>query len=120
MINEKLKELRLQNNLTQTDMAKILNISRSTYNNYEQKIATPSLETILKLADYFHTTTDNLLEHKVPYFLDISTLSNEQKEIIETVKQMNYEECRIMLAYINGVKKGIEERNAIFNKKGEF
>lgn len=114
-MKKNLKNIRIQNNLTQKEIATKLNISRSTYNNYEQGVAEPDIETLKKLADIYHTTTDTIIEHEVPYLLDKSTLTPEQREIVEIVPQMNYEECKLMLAYLEGVKQGIKERNEKFN-----
>lgn len=117
-----IKEIRKKYGLSQTELAKIANTSQKTISNYESGTTEPDIATIINLANHFHTTTDNLLGHEVPYLLDKSTLTNEQKEIIEVVQQMNYEECKIMMAYIKGVKKGIQERNAnfLFNDQEEF
>lgn len=115
-----LKEIRKKYGLSQTELAKITKTSQKTISNYENGNTEPDITTITYLADHFQTTIDSLVGHEVPYLLDKSTLTQEQRDIIDVVIQMNYEECRIMLAYIEGVKKGIEERNAIFNKKGEF
>lgn len=58
---EKLRELRKQNNLTQSDMAAILGISRQAYSNYELGTREADHITLIKLADYFNVTTDYLL-----------------------------------------------------------
>lgn len=105
-----LKEIRKKYGLSQTELAKITKTSQKTISNYENGSTEPDIKTITYLADYFHTTIDNLVGHNVPYLLDKSTLSEEQKEIIDVVTKMNYEECKITLAYIQGMKKGIEER----------
>ena len=54
----------------------------------------------------------------MPYLLDTSTLTPEQREIVEIVPHINYEECKLMLAYLAGIRKGIEEREKNFFKKG--
>lgn len=111
----RLKEIRIQARKTQQQVADALKISQPTYNNYENEKTQPDFETVKKLANYFHTTTDAILGHEVPYLLDKSTLTPEQREIVEIVPQMNYEECKLMLAYLAGVKQGIKERNGNFN-----
>lgn len=110
-----LKKIRLMTGKTQSEVAKAIGLTQFTYSNYETGKTQPDFETIINLANYFNTTTDNILGHNVPYLLDKSTLTEEQKQIIDVVTQMNYEECKIMLAYIEGVKKGIQERNAKFS-----
>ncbi len=49
MINQRLKQLRAENNLTQTNLADILGIAKTTLAAYEQGKSEPSNETILKL-----------------------------------------------------------------------
>ena len=101
-MKEKLKQIRINNGLTQKEIAIKLKISRSTYNNYEQGVAEPDILTLKKIADIYHTTVDNIINHEVPYLLDKSTLTTEQREIVELVPQLNYEECKLMLAYLEG------------------
>ncbi len=113
----KIKILRQQKNLSQTELAKNIGVSQKCISDYEMKKTEPDASTLIKLAEFFQTTTDNILEHEVPYLLDKSTLTSEQREIIEIVPKMNYEECKLMLAYLAGIRKGIEERNSKFNFK---
>ena len=107
-MREKLKKLRQDNNKTQKEMASILNISRSTYNNYEQGVAQPDIKTIIKLADYFKTTTDNILGHEVPYLLDKSIMSEKQKQVLEIALKLNDIQCQRILDFATGMK--IEEK----------
>lgn len=58
---ERLKMLRENKNVSQTQIADFLKISKQTYNNYERAIREPDFETIKKLAEYFNVTTDFLL-----------------------------------------------------------
>lgn len=110
-----IKKLRQNLNKTQEEVAKEIGIPRTMYARIESGESNIKKETLLKIADYFHTTVDAILEHEVPYLLDKSTLTPEQREIVELVPQMNYEECKLMLAYLEGVKQGIKERNEKFN-----
>jgi DNA-binding XRE family transcriptional regulator len=58
---ERLKQLRLDHNLTQEAMAEKLQTVRSTINKYEKNTRKPEYETLIKIADLFQTTTDYLL-----------------------------------------------------------
>ncbi len=101
-MKDKLKELRALIKLSQRDVASALNMSTSTYGNYEQGISEPDIATIKALADFFHTTTDNLLEHNVPYLLDKSTLTPKQKQLVERVCTLDDNLCDRIQAYIQG------------------
>lgn len=60
-IGENLKNLRIQRNLSQEDVAKMLNISRQAYCRYENNQREISLDTLCKLADFYEETTDYIL-----------------------------------------------------------
>lgn len=111
-----IKELKQKHNLSQTQLAKIAGVSQRSISAYENGQSEPTESTLIKLANYFHLTLDELVGHEVPYLINKSLLSNEQLELINLIKDMNYEECRILLAYAEGVKKGIQERDAKFNR----
>ncbi len=61
MIKEKLKMLRKERKLTQSEVAKALKISKTCYAGYEQGYREPDLKTLKELALYYDTTTDFLL-----------------------------------------------------------
>lgn len=61
MLNEKLKEIRKQHNLTQQQIAEYLGVTQSTYAYYETGRNEPDLETLKKIADFYKCSTDYLL-----------------------------------------------------------
>lgn len=56
-----LKSLRLSKGITQADLAKALNISRSTIGMYESGTREPGFEILEMIADYFNVDIDFLL-----------------------------------------------------------
>jgi transcriptional regulator with XRE-family HTH domain len=58
---ERLKQLRLEQGLTQIQLAKYLNTTHSTVNRYEKGVHQPDMDTLNRLAEYFNVTTDYLL-----------------------------------------------------------
>ncbi len=102
-MKDRLREIRFKNLKTQKEVADDLHMSRSTYSNYEQGLAEPDIATIKALADYFHTTTDNLLGHNVPYLLDKSTLTPKQKCLIELISKLDDNICDRATTYIQGI-----------------
>ena len=57
----RMKLLREQHNLSQTDLAKILNISRQSYNFYENEKRDPDTTMLIRIADFFNVSLDYLL-----------------------------------------------------------
>ena len=63
-----LYDLRKDNNMTQDDVAKILNIDRSTYAKLESKnTSTISSDTLHKLATFYNVSVDYLLKNNKDY-----------------------------------------------------
>ncbi len=60
-ISERIRYLRLKNNLTAKDLSIILGTSESAISLYENGKRKPSIELILKMADYFSVSTDFIL-----------------------------------------------------------
>lgn len=75
---ERLKELRLEMNLTQIELAKIFNTTHSTINRYEKGIHQPDTDTLNKLADFFNVSTD--------YLLNRTDIRNNAERISEAIK----------------------------------
>ncbi|MGN1200709.1 MAG: helix-turn-helix domain-containing protein [Candidatus Caccovivens sp.] len=60
-LGKRLKELREERNLTQVELAKELNIDKSTIAKYETDKVEPSLSMFKTLVVYFKTSADYLL-----------------------------------------------------------
>jgi len=60
-LNERIRQLRLQHNLTAKKLSEIFNVSESTISFYENGKRTPKKDLILEMADYFNVSTDYLL-----------------------------------------------------------
>ena len=64
-MNYKTKDIlrieRLKRGLTQEDVAKMLNMARASYAQYETGKNIPTTENIIKLAEIYRVTTDYLL-----------------------------------------------------------
>ena len=67
---ERIRDLREDNELTQEYMGKILNVSQRTYSRYENDERAIPIEILSKLADYYGTSADYIIERtdqKKPY-----------------------------------------------------
>ena len=59
-VSQRLKELRKSRDMTQEAVAKEIHVSRPTYTEYELGKKRPSLETLVKLADFYKVSLDYL------------------------------------------------------------
>lgn len=82
MIADRIKYLREKNNLTQSSLAKKLNVTRSSVNAWEMGISVPSTALIVDLAKLFHVSTDYLLGLDISATLDISSLNDKEIMIL--------------------------------------
>ena len=61
MIGQKIRDLRKQKRMSQTELAKSAGVSQTTVTAWETGKAEPSSSAVSKLADIFNVTTDYLL-----------------------------------------------------------
>lgn len=80
----RLKELRLEKGLLQSDIAKIINKTDRAVGQYEREERDPSSETWRTLADFFNVSLD--------YLLGKSNIKNSDKKIKEEFKYRYYKE----------------------------
>ena len=59
---ERLRDIREDKDLYQSDIAKILNVSQQTYSRYETGDISIDKDSLIKLALFYNTSVDYLLE----------------------------------------------------------
>lgn len=64
MYLKRLRELREDNDLNQTEIADILGIQQTVYSRYERGYQNIPLEHLVKLADYYHVSLDYIFERE--------------------------------------------------------
>lgn len=62
MIGDRMKSLRMENDLTQIELAKQLNLSATAISHYEAGLRTPSSDIIKMYALFFNVSTDYIFE----------------------------------------------------------
>ena len=58
----RIKELRIDSDTTQQELAQYLNVTRSAYSNYENGLREIPIEVLSGLADFYQTSLDYLLK----------------------------------------------------------
>lgn len=79
---ERLRDLRLGKRLTQTQVAKRLNLSKTTISGYENNVKTPSVDVLIQLSIFYDVSVDYLLGLDDRKMLYIDGLTDRQQEIL--------------------------------------
>ena len=119
-IGKKIKKYREKNNMTQRDIAEILDVEPGTISKYENDMIEPNIESLKRLAETFNITIDELLNDEEDKF-DISKINvldilREQKEM--KLKGNLYHNTQVIFAYntnhIEGSKLTEDQTRYIF------
>lgn len=78
----RLRELRKSKNLTQTQVARRLNLSKTTISGYENNVKTPSLDVLVQLALLYDVSTDYILGLENRPMLYIDGLNERQQAVL--------------------------------------
>lgn len=82
-----LKDLREEKNLTQNELAKLICVSRSSINAYENNTNDPSLDVLVKIADFFNVSLDYLLGRTLER-TNHNLLPNKDRELISQLHSL--------------------------------
>ena len=96
----KLKEYRKNNHLKQKDIAKLLNISQRAYSFYEKGQHNISGEFLSILADFYHTTIDDLVGRQPKNLINVNLKSNEEQFIINNLENLNKDNLLKVQTYV--------------------
>lgn len=82
LLSDKLRDLRKNRNLTQTDVGNYLNMSRQGYAHYENGHRTPDYEILIRLAELYHVSLDELVnKEEIP--MELTPLFEESPYIVK-------------------------------------
>lgn len=89
-LNDNIKLLRKQLGISQVELAAELNVSKQCVSNWENDNVQPSIEMLVKLADFFNVSTDYLIGRSSKALLDASNLTDAQRAHISLlIKDLN-------------------------------
>ena len=83
----KLKQLRIDNNLTQKEFAKLFNITQGTYSNYENETTQPDIKLLIEIANKFNVSVDYLIGRN--YYNELGYLNEQQKMFVQSFLALN-------------------------------
>ena len=118
MLGQKIKQLRLDNDITQKELADFLGVTPKAISFYELGQRMPSPEMILKMANKFNVTTDFLLgNEEIPsqdgYYLDpeASKMAQElydnpgMRILFDAARNVSADDLKLAAEIISRMKK---------------
>lgn len=87
MLGDRIRELRNSRSLSQVGLAKQLHVSKQTISNWENNNVPPSIDTLIRIANFFDVSTDYLLEFNNERKLNVEGLSDSQIAHIQAIIQ---------------------------------
>lgn len=109
-IGDRIKELREEKGITQSELGSILGISGKTISNYEKSDRQPSLELISKISDFFQVSTDYLINGKESIATDkgvvkikfksgnLATIKKEETQLLIKMLEENLIDAETLIA----------------------
>lgn len=92
-LNEQINKLRTSKKMTLATLAERLGVTTSTVAAYENGSRNPSFDVLVKIAQIFNVTIDNLIGYTNRDLIDVSGLSLSQRDnvqnLIATYKKFN-------------------------------
>lgn len=114
----RIKDLRVKKGLTQSELAEMLNIAQNTLSYWEAGKTEPNGEALIKLADFFGTTIDNLLGRETETYQNDEDLDEilealhkrpEMKTRFSISRKATREDIETAMKIIEALKKEDEE-----------
>lgn len=109
-----LKELRLERNMKQEDLAKLLGINKNTISKYETGKREPSIDMLIKIADIFDVSVDYLVGRTIArtsslLFEELTYLKSKMLNEILIIIRRNLNSINFIYALL----KFLEDKNKL-------
>lgn len=82
MISEKIKSLREDAGLSQAQLARKLDVTRSSVNAWEMGLSTPTTQYVVELCKLFHVSSDYLLGLESGQSLQLYEYAQDEVELV--------------------------------------
>lgn len=82
MISETIRRLRETAGYSQSQLAKKLDVTRSSVNAWEMGLSTPTIQYVVAMSKLFHISTDYLLGTETTLSIHLDAYSPEEQEVL--------------------------------------
>lgn len=106
-IKNNIKELRTKKDIYQLKLAMDLGLTQETISSYERNVIVPSVDTLIKLADYFNTNIDYIL-CRTKYDLPIdqikpNNINEKDFQLLTKINKLSSTDLLRVEAFIDGL-----------------
>ena len=101
MFCKRLEGLRISYNLTQKQLADKLGVTKQTVSNWENDNILPSIETLMRICQFFNVSTDYVLGLDNKKYIEVSDLS---LEVVSHIQQI-INDIKTIIEYYIQTKK---------------
>lgn len=106
-IKNNIKELRTKKDIYQLKLAMDLGLTQETISSYERNVIVPSVDTLIKMADYFNTNIDYIL-CRTKYDLPIdqikpNNISEKDFQLLTKINKLSATDLLKVEAFIDGL-----------------
>lgn len=106
-MNEVIKALRVRHGLNQVEFAKRIGVTKQCISNWENDNVQPSIEMLVKIADFFGVTTDYILGRNGEQIICADGLTEQQyahiRLLVKDIEEAN-RRCRYIDSSLNAGK----------------
>ncbi len=104
MYGQRIKDLRIENNLKQIELAKLLNISQSAIVKYEKEQLQPNIDILNAIADIFNCTVDYILgresEDGVVVIENLTFFKDNERVLLKSFRKLSTDKQDKVMGYI--------------------
>jgi transcriptional regulator with XRE-family HTH domain len=100
-VGERIKDLRGQKKLTQTELAKLVGLSYIQVGRYETNKSNPSADVLQRVASALDTTTDYLMKGTEDEAVAAQLTDKELLKQFKQVEQLNQEDKHLIKTFID-------------------
>jgi transcriptional regulator with XRE-family HTH domain len=100
MLKNKLRKLRIENKLTQTELAELIGVTRAAVANYERG-KNPSIDVLKKLCEVFNVSLDYLDDNKKTALKAVEMTDIQGVEFFLSGRKLNEKELKQWIDYLH-------------------
>ncbi|MEM6379170.1 MAG: helix-turn-helix transcriptional regulator [Bacteroidota bacterium] len=102
-VGERIKELRTKAGLTQSDLAKLVEMTYIQIGRYETKKANPSPDVLQKITQALNTTTDYLMNGSADEMASSQLQDKELLNLFKSIEQLGNDDKKMIKTFLDAL-----------------